>query len=93
MTFIIHMFLSELKDILRCLEDDGIRAMFTDSKAQYQHSIRKVSMSRLKLYFFTYHNTGVAVWIPKGCGFHYAHSMKSLVFQVKSLPTKNCSVW
>ena len=42
MTFIIHMFLSELKDILRCLEDDGIRAMFTDSKAQYHHSIRKV---------------------------------------------------
>ena len=41
-TFIIHMFLSELKDILTCLEDDGIRAMFTDSKAQYHHSIRKV---------------------------------------------------
>ena len=41
-TFIMHMFLSELKDILRCLEDDGIRAMFTDSKTQYHHSIRKV---------------------------------------------------
>ena len=41
-TFTIHMFLSELKDILTCLEDDGIRAMFTDSKAQYHHSIRKV---------------------------------------------------
>ena len=42
-TFTIHMFLSELKDILTCLEDDGIRAMFTDSKAQYHHSIRKVN--------------------------------------------------
>ena len=26
-------------------------------------------MSRLKLYFFTYHNRGVPVWIPKGTDF------------------------
>ncbi|XP_068676322.1 mitochondrial ribosome-associated GTPase 1-like isoform X1 [Montipora foliosa] len=30
------------QDILSCLKDDGIRAIFTDSKSQYHHSIKKV---------------------------------------------------
>lgn len=36
------------QDILTCLEDDGIRAMFTDSKTQYHHSIRKIIPTALE---------------------------------------------
>ena len=34
----------ELQEILRHLEDEGTRALFTDSKSQYHHSIKKASL-------------------------------------------------
>jgi len=36
------------QDILRCLRDDGIRAIFTDSKSQYHYSIKKVIPTALE---------------------------------------------
>jgi len=36
------------QDILRCLKDDGIRAMFTDCKSQYHYSIKKVIPAALE---------------------------------------------
>ena len=34
----------ELQEILRRLEDEGTRTLFTDSKSQYHHSIKKASL-------------------------------------------------
>ncbi|XP_015755634.1 PREDICTED: mitochondrial ribosome-associated GTPase 1-like [Acropora digitifera] len=37
-----------MMDIVRCLRDDGIRAIFTDSKSQYHYSIKKVIPTALE---------------------------------------------
>ena len=39
----IFVVVFELQEILRRLEDEGTRTLFTDSKSQYHHSIKKAS--------------------------------------------------
>lgn len=42
--YVFLIIFNKLQEILRRLEDEGTRTLFTDSKSQYHHSIKKASL-------------------------------------------------